>query len=108
MLFRLYLCTLLIREAYRRDIIAALVSWRIYEPQSFRREGLGEVGRRAAALRAFGPILLPHLILVGLLTLLPTTISDTALRFLGHGDKRRVYIETKEQIGQHDAFKRGL
>ena len=108
LLFRLYLCTLMIREAYRRDIIAALVSWRIYEPRSFRREGFAEVGRRVAALRVFGPILLPHLILVGLLTLLPTTITDTALRLLGHGDKRRVYIETKERIGQHDALKRGL
>lgn len=106
--FRLYLCTLMIREAYRRDIIAALVSWRIYEPRSFRREGLGEVIRRAAALRALGPILLPHLILVGLLMLMPTAITDAALRLLGHGDKRRIYVETKERIGQHDAFKRGL
>jgi glycosyltransferase involved in cell wall biosynthesis len=106
--FRLYLCTLMIREAYRRDIIAALVSWRIYEPESFRREGLSEVGRRVAALGALGPILLPHLILVGLLTLLPTAIMDVALRLLGHGHKRRVYIETKERIGQHDAVKRGL
>ena len=106
--FRLYLGALMIREAYRRDIIAALVSWRIYEQASFRRESFVEVCRRAASLRFFGPILLPHLTLIGLLILLPTGVMDAVLSLLGFGHKRRVYIETEARIGQYGASKRGL
>jgi len=105
---RLFLAKLLTREAYRRDVFSALFSWRIYEGRKFRARSLKEVLSRALALGVMGPILLPHAVLVAVLALLPTSLLDFGLRKTGFGHKKRVYIETKERLGQHDALQRGL